>query len=585
MTDNSDAFAQWPSQQDKSNYAHTPIINKVVITEKKTTKPSSDSSASAASGSGSMEKSLSALKTKARVVDRLPVPAPQQRSNTSNTSNMNSNKVPPRFPGGGRGDVREIEMMGCWDMGCWNAGMCQNVDFRLSNPMFSLLSALYSLLSTLSSPLSPLSSPLSSPQLKGKRHGNGGYGNGGYGNGVRGLTQDSISEMHDEDSIGCTIASAASTPERPEAEAEAYLPPSVPSNLIGCGVNELLLKANQLLLDVTGCIKPDTQYGNNKQYTHAQKTVPLELSRRVEGLLQQRDVPTTHYTGGHPDLGVGTPSTPGIGGPRFGQGQGQGQGQGVHEGGFQVDSDLAQIDWLLRGLPEAYESEPTYDDEAVEAILKEGGPPPTQLALPSVYAANQRTLNKLSEASILRIELKHLLVFSVRYGVRKNGTYILLHPPAGCKTPPNQPSSIMLPLQELDDLSLTLRKDTRDTVRNYFVGSADLSKGTEIDLNISDEIMRQWINLAPGGSLRVELYGQLAPRASKILGNMGTSGISGNVKVSQSEAVRLAYALVPLGGILGTSSLDAVLHCDLEVDQASHSSICSRMHNVNFGHR
>ncbi|KAJ1430843.1 hypothetical protein B484DRAFT_47498 [Ochromonadaceae sp. CCMP2298] len=449
MTDNSDAYAEWPIQPDKStNYAHTPIINKVVIMEKKTTPPL-PRRIPFDSGLGSMENSLSNLKTKARVVAKLPAPP------------RSHNKVPSRFPGGGRGD------------------------------------------------------------LKGKRNGDG---NG------RGLMQDSISEMHDEDS---TIASQASLSPSPE--------PDIPSNLMGCGARELLLKAEQLLMDVTGCIKPDVR----------KVPVPLELTRRVEGLLQlERDVPTTHYTGGAPDFGVGTPLSREVNG----------------------DSDLAQIEWLLRGLPEAYESEHHFDDEAVEAILKEGGPPPKQLALPSVYAANQRVLDKLSAARILRIELKHLLVFSVRYGVRKDGTYILIHPPSGCKRPANQPNSIMLPLEEIQEKIQMLRKDQRDSVRNYFVGTADLAKRTEIDLAITDTVMREWINGAPGGCLRVELYGQLAPRSAKTPG-----------KIAYSEPVRLAYALVPLGGILGTASLDAVLHCDLEVDAASHSSITSRMMNVSFG--
>lgn len=37
------------------------------------------------------------------------------------------------------------------------------------------------------------------------------------------------------------------------------------------------------------------------------------------------------------------------------------------------NSHMTQIEWLLRGLPEAYDSEPQFDDETVEAILKEGG--------------------------------------------------------------------------------------------------------------------------------------------------------------------------------------------------------------------
>ena len=49
--------------------------------------------------------------------------------------------------------------------------------------------------------------------------------------------------------------------------------------------------------------------------------------------------------------------------------------------------NLTQIDWLIRGIPEAYEEDFEIDDEAVEKLLKEGGNPPSQLVFPSYHAS------------------------------------------------------------------------------------------------------------------------------------------------------------------------------------------------------
>lgn len=243
-----------------------------------------------------------------------------------------------------------------------------------------------------------------------------------------------------------------------------------------------------------------------------------------------------------------------------------------------TDSDLTQIEWLLRGLPEAYKSEPTFDDEAVMAILKEGGSPPTQLTLPSVYAANQRVLEKLSAAKMLRIRLCHLLVFSTRFGVRKEGSYLLVYPPSGCKGPvSNVTQSIMLPLKEIEEnghilAQIMRRNEKRDSIRNFFVGSVDLEKIVDLELLLSDKIIRDWINCSPSGTIRIELYGFINSPSLIVRGE-------------RAEAMRLAHAMVPLGGLLGTPSLDAVVHCDLDVDDSSHSLIASRMNNISFGQR
>lgn len=185
-------------------------------------------------------------------------------------------------------------------------------------------------------------------------------------------------------------------------------------------------------------------------------------------------------------------------------------------------------------------------------------------------------LNKLNTSKILRIKFNHLLVFSARFGLRKEGSYLVIHPPIGCIRPASEPNTLMLPLSELQDadhqIAQLLRKNTkRDSIRNYFVGNVELDKKIiELKLNITDEIMREWINNTMLGTIKIEIFGYLAPRDTMIRGKF-------------SEPACIASTKIPLGGLLGTPSLDAILHCDLEVDITSHSSILSRMSNISFG--
>ena len=266
--------------------------------------------------------------------------------------------------------------------------------------------------------------------------------------------------------------------------------------------------------------------------------------------------------------------------------------------GVDLTSDVAQVDWLIRGLPEAYESEPTFDDEAVEAILKEGGPAPTQLALPSVYAAGQRVLEKLATARALRVDVQQLLVFSARYGLRKEGTYLLIHPPSGCVKPANSTPSDLMPLPELQDTEhqvaqLLHRHDKRDSIKNYFVGTLMFkgTKQTEFELDVTDAVMQQWLNADPNGCVKIEIFSPLAhreaPQSKRHISasNYKKSSKSSGSKPSYSEPVCFGSTMVPLGGLLGTASLDAVIQCHIDVELATHSAVCSRMENLSFGRR
>ena len=232
---------------------------------------------------------------------------------------------------------------------------------------------------------------------------------------------------------------------------------------------------------------------------------------------------------------------------------------------------------VLKNVPEVSEVDQSIDDEEVRALLKLGGSPPAQLILPSVYAANQRVLERLSSASILRIQFKRILILSTRYGIRKEGTYLLIHPPVGCIRPANQPQAIRIPLIELQDkfheASNILRKNNKlDSLRNFFVGNMDLDKSIDFELDISDYIMKEWLDGSSLGCIKVELFGYLCPANTISRGEL-------------SSAVRMAYSIIPLSALLGTNNLETEILCNLEVDISSHSLVQSRMINISFGQR
>ena len=68
LTDNSDAFMEWPTEQKKpSIYSHTPIINKVVIRKDKPRNPALNKQQIVAQQEpdrASMQRNLSSIKSK-----------------------------------------------------------------------------------------------------------------------------------------------------------------------------------------------------------------------------------------------------------------------------------------------------------------------------------------------------------------------------------------------------------------------------------------------------------------------------------------------------------------------------------------
>lgn len=89
--------------------------------------------------------------------------------------------------------------------------------------------------------------------------------------------------------------------------------------MIDLGADQLLAKAEKLLLDVTSCIKIEAPRNR------------IQESKLVKSLLQNNAEAKPVKT-------------------------------------YDPESDMTQIEWLLRGVPEAYEDEPQVDDEMVLSV-------------------------------------------------------------------------------------------------------------------------------------------------------------------------------------------------------------------------
>lgn len=226
-------------------------------------------------------------------------------------------------------------------------------------------------------------------------------------------------------------------------------------------------------------------------------------------------------------------------------------------------STLTQLDWLLRGLPEAYDDadfddmkEGPLDDLAVQKLIKEGGRPPSQLAFPSLYSMSQKIMDKLQSAKCLSITLNHMFVYSGRYGVRRHCSRLLIRPPRGCFIPENEPEAVILDLPELLGRNLREVKQFAETsvkgkisnasnsgginvkgARNanyipeggsgkpskrraatgvgpdaFFVGGIDLQRTVLFPLDaITDRTLQSWLSGDGEGCIRVELLGHITP--------------------------------------------------------------------------
>jgi hypothetical protein len=355
------------------------------------------------------------------------------------------------------------------------------------------------------------------------------------------------------------------------------------------GFNSILFKAEGLLSELNGLVtKKPLKYKNNSNNNSSnilnnignsninQNNIEKIKSLGLDGYPNQRifSYPNNNSTNNNispPKLVLGGPSD--------------------------TDCNLTQIDWLLRGVGEAYDDEPEFDDDTVESILRQGGTPPSQLQFPSLYASTQRTMEKLLQSTRLCINLTNFNVYSVKYGIRRDCTHIMLRGPIGTKYSPNEPNYHLIPLPEIDVTSSErLLIDSKikaagsganktGKLRDFFVGSVLLDKSINIPIDLNDKVIKQWIAGKRDGSLRLELCSYLvspnapAPKTSQKLKLIGlASSIT-------TEPIKFGFVDIPLGGLLGTEELDAIVTCEIESDVSTQSLVEGRMSRLPYSNQ
>ena len=234
-------------------------------------------------------------------------------------------------------------------------------------------------------------------------------------------------------------------------------------------------------------------------------------------------------------------------------------------------STLTQLDWLLRGLPEAYDEGDCdmkggpLDDLAIEKLIREGGMPPSQLAFPSLYAMGQQIMNKLQKARCLAITFNQIFVYSGRYGVRKHCSRLLIRPPRGCITPENEPEAIIIDLPELLGRGYESEPITADVPKKSFSRRSSVqsngSGGVEVERGGDRNVRRRSsAGVGPeaffvgGMELKRTVLFPLAEVTDKVLqswrGGGGVGGEEGCVRIELQ-----GHVVSPYVGIAANVSL------------------------------
>lgn len=239
----------------------------------------------------------------------------------------------------------------------------------------------------------------------------------------------------------------------------------------------------------------------------------------------------------------------------------------------------SDIDLLLNGVPEGFDLEAKFEDEAIDKILREAGDPPSRLRFPTIYANNQMIMEKLRRVKKLRISISDLLIYSSRYGVRKEGSFLRLTPPRTQLLV--LPVPVTIPLYELNEEKRSYTKNDAtkgqkkgDILKAFFCGEAHLSNKVYVfEVEITDDIIQLWGKAE--SCLEIELF---TPLFSQKL-----SSKQKGLPSAESSIIRVAKATVPLDGLLGIPSLDATVKADFIVDPMNFPTIRNRIESMSVG--
>ncbi|RYG59233.1 hypothetical protein EON64_20450, partial [archaeon] len=184
-----------------------------------------------------------------------------------------------------------------------------------------------------------------------------------------------------------------------------------------------------------------------------------------------------------------------------------------------------EVALLLEGLPEAYEDPfQTYvNNEYVDNILHSVGQYlPNQLHFKSFAVYNQEVMERLREVRYLQIDLNSLLVYSTKFGVQFDNTFLLVkyvhQDDQGTQT---DASNIPIKIDLTEALQAKLKQKYRVNLKTrnssnpqnssnrllnrYFAGTLDLPNTyITLPIHITDDTIQKWFNGA--AHVQIELW-------------------------------------------------------------------------------
>lgn len=271
------------------------------------------------------------------------------------------------------------------------------------------------------------------------------------------------------------------------------------------------------------------------------------------------------------------------------------------------DSQHDSINYLLNGIPDLYDvDDPIMDNEQINELIQQDFPnkPPSQLQFPSIYASNQRLMSKLVDCDVLNISLSHMVIYNAKYGIRRDSSYFLLRlPSSGVISSNSNPLIHMIQLPELKQSNIMYNPSNNSKIslnNEYFSGNLELYKNFSFPIRISDKVVQDWtLNKSSEQScIRLELYSFLYPPLTNIPTSSSSEtryqSKSYNDKVNNpdkskkraktlvQEPVLFGYVDIPLSGLFGTENLDAIVTCQLTVDDNTFNTVSNRLASLPY---
>lgn len=240
---------------------------------------------------------------------------------------------------------------------------------------------------------------------------------------------------------------------------------------------------------------------------------------------------------------------------------------GLREGTYSYsDGDLNDVELLLNGVPDAYETEVSYDDEEIEKILKQGGTAPSQLEYPALYTANQKIMDKLKNVDTLQIRFTRFLVYSAKFGIRMDGAFLIVRTPRSYPMTDTYSEAHRMDLPEIRKVQFLGMK--KEGIIQFFVGEVELNKTLTVPIKVDDDLIRMW--MSGGNAIEIELHSYLAKPGIRRAGVYTEPVIFGRTKI-------------PMEGVLGTQFLDAIVNVDIDADASTHSAVMNRIRALHIG--